>query len=299
MVKKEIGRCIVVYRDVFDKKTLDEYLDFIKYSETNHTRYINPSKEDVEKYGIGGPEAYINGKLLSKPGWMNWEGNKMKTYFADPPNIEPYISDNGFEKNFFVNVKNTIREIFIDYLEDHKDCKTFAPYVNNFDLSAKEWVYEAINIYKHNSCQEPGQNLGYHIDAPPNSVSTNASDKRTLAVNLYMTDDYDDGRISFLHGNSINEINSIENLGIVYYKPKAGDMVVYPAGMPVAHAVQKPVGADRYFINAFLEWKYDGSMGEELLKYIDPDIHSKLGSMVHSVDEKNIKYIEGKDLFDE
>ena len=299
MIKKEFARCVMVYRNVFSEEKIKEYLNIIKDSETKNTLYINPSKEEAKNNGVIWEDSYTaDGKIMSTLGWMDWYDIGKKTNIIDP-DIEPYLSDKSAEKEFVKDTRKIFINIFIDYLNDHKDCQTFAPYIDNFDLTSKSWKNFPPNILKQNaSSGEKKPALGYHVDAMPNSVTTLACQKRTLAANLYLNDNYDDGRISFLYGNSINNVKNFENLKIDFYKPKAGDIVVYPAGLPIAHAVERPIGSDRYVLNSFMEWEYDGSMGEELLKYIDPDVYETANIMAASVSEENIKHIDGKDFFE-
>jgi len=87
--------------------------------------------------------------------------------------------------------------------------------------------------------------------------------KFTVTCTMYLNDDYEGGGLEFLVGDN----------KLFYYKPKAGDVLVFPAGDPnylsepgelYRHGVKKTYGKPKYFIRNHWQRYYLGS--EEWLK---------------------------------
>lgn len=82
--------------------------------------------------------------------------------------------------------------------------------------------------------------------------------KFTLTCTMYLNDDYEGGGLEFLVGDN----------KLFYYKPKAGDILVFPAGDPnylsdpgelYRHGVKKVYGNPKYFIRNHWTRFYEGS----------------------------------------
>ena len=200
-----------------------------------------------------------------------------------------------------------------------KDENLFYPYLNK-EVNSNESNLCHVNgfvIYHHkenkisfegevhdlniiNSSPDAGQlnNIlfqGWHVDTAV--TNTEPGEIHVSTVNMYLNDDYEGGYILFLYGNNIDEINETSNLKIIGYKPKAGDVLAYPSNWPVAHAVLATTKGNRYFTSSIQVFKYDGHMGEDLLKYMKVDryLYNEEADFVH---KDNIKFITGKDFWD-
>lgn len=81
--------------------------------------------------------------------------------------------------------------------------------------------------------------------------------KFILTCTMYLNDDYDGGDISFM----------LPNKQIIDYKPKAGDVLVFPSGHPellsqegkYLHGVKSIYKNDKYLIRCFYQKPYAGS----------------------------------------
>jgi len=79
-----------------------------------------------------------------------------------------------------------------------------------------------------------------------------------LTANLYLNDDYEGGEIIFLH-----------NENIINYKPKKGDLIVFPSGSPrypeepfrdpYFHAVSVVESGEKYFTRSYVQYETDYS----------------------------------------
>jgi hypothetical protein len=92
-----------------------------------------------------------------------------------------------------------------------------------------------------------GMTMPYHTDF---IISERAmpGDKFFLTCTTYINDNYDGGDICFyVNGNFIN------------YKPKAGDILVFPSGLPYYHGVKTIKNGNKFFIRNFIQYPFNGT----------------------------------------
>lgn len=138
--------------------------------------------------------------------------------------------------------------------------------------------------------------MNYHTDYQ-NEFEGAPGWKFGFTVTMYLNDDYDGGGVDFLNNNLLS-----------YFKPKAGDITVFPAGSPdiekdnlYLHAVKKVTGQPKYFIRMNYRYWKDGSseyeqgildhgkekweeMCEKKYDQIRSDFHKKYS--VHAINER-------------
>ncbi len=69
-----------------------------------------------------------------------------------------------------------------------------------------------------------------------------------LTCTTYINDDYDGGDICFyINGNFIN------------YKPKAGDIMIFPSTLPYYHGVKTIKKNNKFFIRNFIQYPFNGT----------------------------------------
>ena len=84
---------------------------------------------------------------------------------------------------------------------------------------------------------KPGQ--GYHIW---HSETTNRdTGNRLLAWTAYLNDDFEAGETEFLYQQ-------------YRYKPKKGDVIIFPAAFTHTHRGNPPIGGDKYIITGWIEF---------------------------------------------
>lgn len=102
---------------------------------------------------------------------------------------------------------------------------------------------------------DPDLAMHYHTDYQLDTVQMRGY-KFAVTCTMYLNDDYRGGGIDFLVNNKL-----------FYYKPKKGEVLVFPAGDPhylsdngelYSHAVAKVHGAPKYFIRNHWTWFYEG-----------------------------------------
>ena len=148
-------------------------------------------------------------------------------------------------------VLNEILEIFY---------KAVFNYTSKFEVPEKKWFRMGPSICKYVSgiSQDGPANelvMHYHSDYQLESIEE-PGHKFAITVTLYLNDDYTGGEVDFLIGDKIK-----------MFTPKAGDVMVFPAGNPLIfpeeevyyHGVKKITSGDKYFIRCNWVYYYPGS----------------------------------------
>ena len=150
----------------------------------------------------------------------------------------------------------TTKEKFEEYKNDLKFNgmnSVFPEYINDWNFLSRnsKWIRCSYDLLKHNSETSKDRDfaIGYHTDNKASSDIMPGSHS-IITVTIYLNDDYDGGEVSFL-----NEQGS----EIITYKPKAGDVTIFPSYKPFFHAAEPVSGGHKYFIRYFLTILYDGS----------------------------------------
>lgn len=308
MIKKELAKSIVVYRNLVEDT--DKLIDVIKNSESKNVNYLNP---DMDSYPC------VNMSGLPDSGWKFWPYAGWKTVLLDPLKVECscdgcismknfYDLDESDEKKFLQKMKEIYDIAFQDYLKTYYDSGMLPPYINNPTYNGPGWLADQqFAILKHklpsDNVVNPNENLGnealgWHLDTPDGWYGLDAGYRRIVTGNLYINDDYEGGELHFAYSDNINsEITNNENFKIVVYKPKAGDMILFPSTYPVFHSIQKTDGVHKYLVNAFMDYQYDGSMGEGLRKYTVPERDGFIMDMVRDAQRNGrVTFISSEEL---
>ena len=249
-------QCVVYQNNDFDHKPI---LEVIKSSES-----------------IG------DGFLIEK--WNDWYVFGSKSKFADPrqeKNPVKWISDlDDIHTDAHLKVKNVIDVCIKDYVKKYLDHNE-SSYPKYVDFSTMEkgdvveglegmpivtcdttgdpifrdatngWTQSSYDLLKHNPETDREYAIGWHTDRPK-GLDNSPGPKSILTVTIYLNDDYDGGEVSFLK-EGVDEV--------IVYKPKAGDIVIFPSCEPFHHAAM-PIKSNisKYFIRHFLTWSYEGSI---------------------------------------
>lgn len=101
--------------------------------------------------------------------------------------------------------------------------------------------------------------MNYHTDYRPEEAES-PGDKFAITAVVYPNDDYDGGEIAFKilkeDGNKVE----------IQYKPKAGDMVVFPSNHPYYHGVKRVYGSPKYIIRLYWLYYFEGTQDWHDLK---------------------------------
>lgn len=115
--------------------------------------------------------------------------------------------------------------------------------------------------------------MEYHTDYMPEDAESQG-DKFGITAVLYPNDDYEGGEIAFRVFNEDGIEREFE------YKPKAGDLVMFPSEHPYYHGVKRIYGAPKYMTRLYWMFNFEGSetwhqlvdkYGEEKLRELESD----------------------------
>jgi hypothetical protein len=167
------------------------------------------------------------------------------------------------DKNFSENIKNemTPREkeeqgyVKMVYDAFYKSTDHFLNHYNSYLPEGSTIMGPSFSRYDKNDYDFKGLNMDRHTDYQPWEADIPGY-KFILTCTMYLNDDYEGGEISF----KIND-------EYIDYKPKAGDVLVFPSGHPdflcedgtYLHGVKKIHEKDRYLIRCFYQIYHPGS----------------------------------------
>ena len=220
-------------------------------------KLIIDSKIHVYQNVFKDVEKIINLLKTEKAGmeWKDWAGLWKGKALKIPSNY----SDKNYDLETLEclnQIKNAFDKIVNDYLNEYKNEKFWPEFIKESqDFHKKPWVTdEHIDFLKYNKEQpEHLKNtklaMNYHTDY--NNLNDNApQDKKIITVTMYLNDNYENGEISIY----CPPTNKLYN-----YKPKAGDITVFPSGRDYYHGVLPFSGEDRYLIRMFKSYEHEGT----------------------------------------
>lgn len=182
-------------------------------------------------------EANSRGKYFLKT-WDPW--SHFGTYTQHKSDHESYESGEMYdkEKYFVETVNNTYSKVISDYVEKlnielpesarFSGC-SFSKYEPNIDHMSNNMTMQ------------------YHTDFIM-SQKDMPGEKFLITCTMYINDDYDGGNIEFFVDGKTYD-----------YKPKAGDILVFPSIAPYYHGVKTIKNGRKFFVRNFVMYEYDGS----------------------------------------
>jgi hypothetical protein len=132
-------------------------------------------------------------------------------------------------------------------------------YMEKYNVEKPEnWFYMGPSFCKYEINAGITEDLAmhYHSDYQLEHVER-PGHKFAITCTMYFNDDYEDGGVDFLVNNKL-----------IYYKPVAGDVMVFPAGNPdiltengerYYHGVKKCKKNPKYFVRVNWVYEYPGS----------------------------------------
>lgn len=184
-------------------------------------------------------EANSNGKYFFKD-WTPWA--QFGTYTAAK---EEHFWKDSIQDDTFHMEKNLYDEIAIAYDRaiSHYFMHTKIEIPEGARYSGQSWCKynEGLDNFKNNLTMQ------YHTDFII-SQKDMPGDKFHTTCTFYINDNYDGGDLNFyVNGHFID------------YKPKAGDLVIFPSNEPYFHGVKTIKNGNKFFIRNFVIFTYEGS----------------------------------------
>lgn len=126
---------------------------------------------------------------------------------------------------------------------DELSKKIFNRYLDKYDIKLSEPTEVTHSGMRHYTVDG---HVGPHQDYSPHDLET---PNFTVTINAYLTEDYEGGEIVFFADNYSRQHESDDDV-ILAYKPKAGDIVVFPSAL--WHKTNPVLSGHRYNINTVL-----------------------------------------------
>lgn len=223
---------VVIYKNLLNN--VDSILNMVKKSETYN-----------EKTYLFSPWNSWNG---------NWSGLATQIDGSRHAIIDSDDEPAKMQKLFFKNVFEAFDIASKDFLNEYAGHGEWPKYITNWDLSNdKVWNEAGISILKYDHPTEEQTKMdlamNYHTDTNHEDMDS-PGHKLTITVTMYLNDDYEGGEISFYDDTTKSVYN---------YKPRAGDITVFPSFAPYYHGVLPFDGPSRYLLRMFVTYYNPGS----------------------------------------
>lgn len=320
MKKTEVMPKVIIYQDMFED--LDKVLDVIKKSETDASSFVAPLSDNsipTDDHGID-PVPYEYPHVIRQ--WVPWYefGTRSSfTFTSGESQDKRYLDEEWAQKK----LSDAIEIVLKDYSNEWSS-KEWPEYAKGWffngskgnTASKNEVIFGTLDILKHKYDVEQDFALPFHTDFH-NHTSESPGFKPVVTVTVYLNDDYEGGEIQFVN-QDLKEI--------ITYKPKAGDITIFPSTKPYWHSALPVKLSNKYLLRSFILIEYDGSENwhksveqygiekwneiehERILKEIDDgrygihvtsDFNTKpedIKEDIIFVKEENKKYVRGDSL---
>lgn len=228
MLKKILFPKVVVYRNVV--KNVNDILNVVKESQKNTNGFFIQKWEDWNNKGLSATISI-------------YTQNKNEILKTNTSNIQEKV---------LKELEYAFWKVSEDYIKDWKDVGNW-PYVKDWTFDKNKNFSQLIptnqQVLMYDSNTNKRLAMNYHTDQHQYDADSNKN-QLFITITFYLNDDYEEGELSFIREDT-NEIN--------YYKPKAGDITVFPSGMPYFHGVEPISNGKKYLIRTFIACKYEGS----------------------------------------
>lgn len=130
-------------------------------------------------------------------------------------------------------------------------------YIERTDRALPNWTSQAWGLARYipdeDLINNPDLTMNYHTDFIANDAES-PGDKFGITAVIYPNDDYEGGEIAF---KVVGPDDTIAKT--LFYKPKAGDIIVFPSGHPYYHGVRRISGSPKYIIRLYWMYQFEGT----------------------------------------
>ncbi len=144
-----------------------------------------------------------------------------------------------------------------------------AQYFQGLNITLPSYIFKPFSLAKYNETS----GMNYHTDFQQDRGHFPGEKFHTTCL-FYLNDNYEGGEISFA---ILNDTHS-EVVEYFDYKPKAGDVVVFPSTEPFFHGVKPVLQGSKYIIRTYWQYEkepdpdYDPDKAEELYNTLKDEI---------------------------
>lgn len=252
MNKIKIMPQVTVYKDMLSEEQIDFLMNQITESQKEIKDIETTPPETSAYFDLHGPQPEDRQDQTLIYTWTPWYTFGLRSIWSDPRdtrNKKEHVE--GFNL-----IKNTIAAVHEDYVNDYKDSGRWTYDISNWDILAPEnedhsnMPLSTFEILQHRINTEEEYTIGVHTDWHDHRKDE-PGPKQIFTYTIYLTDDYEGGEIDF--------VDEAEK-HIIVYKPKKGDVTVFPAGKPFWHGARAVKSEpSKVFIRTFSIYRHPGS----------------------------------------
>jgi hypothetical protein len=250
MKKYEVIPQVYVFKDLFTDEELSRLMQAIENTKNvvDNDNKITPIESML--YNVHGDATNVLDPESPIDPWVTWYTFGEKSSFANKPTPQNINNeDNQFLYDFKYKLFSKIEECFEEYKKDWIGSGSWPTYVDDWSLGGR-LNYGKIEILQHYYTPEQKFSITFHTDSHEHREQE-PGDKHVATVTFYVNDDYEGGEIEFLNEN---------DKSLVTYKPKRGDLTIFPSGLPFWHSAKSVIsGKRKLFLRLFILWSHDGS----------------------------------------
>jgi hypothetical protein len=173
--------------------------------------------------------------------------------FSSFPTREEWkdFADKNFsDRDDLVSNNKYIKDLFSVFHESSEE------YFKLVNVDYDNWCWDSVDIayYKDGMGVNEAQGMNYHTDFQEERREDPGLKFGTTCL-FYLNDDYDNGGINIIELSDDKEtlINQI------FYKPSAGDLVMFPSGHPFYHSPLIANNGSKALVRAYWRYEYPGS----------------------------------------
>ncbi len=147
---------------------------------------------------------------------------RMGDRYGNLKEIEAKTQTQQDQKDFGIEMMENFHLVTEDYMKRYNfniDLNELTTDENGDPINVWRWAGGTVGMY-HISNDEEQHGMRYHSDYQREKADRPGY-KFVITCTIYYNDDYEGGEIDFVMGNKL-----------VKYKPKAGDLLVFPSGHP-------------------------------------------------------------------
>jgi hypothetical protein len=265
----ELYPYICVYSNVF--KDIKKTFACIKKSELIH------HKEDT----------YLN--------WSKWSIFGTYSYhigtFDQTENESQHLLD---ERNIILEIKDIRQEVLNSYIKKYNIKLPESAFIQEL-ITALKYEPNIDSSFASGGDKPSNKSMEYHTDFSIKDIEKPV-ENFLITCNIYFNDDYDGGEIMFSVGDDV-----------ISYKPKAGDVIVFPSGSPIFpgnepyfHAVKIIKNGNKFFSRNFIKYINKGTeewfinekkYGKETWEQMEEDRAAKARPSLNCISIDNNKKI--------
>jgi hypothetical protein len=170
--------------------------------------------------------------------------------FPSKDDWQKFMDENFSDKEIGITNNEYVKDLFKVFHESS------VQYFGSVKVDYDNWCWDSVDIayYKDGMGVNDFQGMNYHTDFQEERREDPGLKFGTTCL-FYLNDDYEDGGVNIIELSDDKE----DLLSHVYYKPNAGDLIMFPSGHPFYHSPMIAKGGSKALIRAYWRYEYPGS----------------------------------------